>query len=462
MIDSMNSHSFFTHDKRFYRRLFSLTLFIALQNLTATLLGLTDNIMLGSYSQQAMSGAGLANQVHFLLQSLVSGIGEGAVVLGSQHHGAGQREPVRRVAAISLRFALATGAVFAAVGMILPEQLLSLYTADADAIREGASYMRIAAPSYILFSCSSVLTATQRCVENVRIGMIAALSAIAVNITLNFLLIPGRLGFPELGVRGSAVATLCCRAAELIVTVIYVFRIDKKLAMKFRELLAVDRSILRDYVKVAVPVMLTGLNWGLAASVQTAILGHADGGGTTIAANAIAGALFQVLTVGISGLTSASNALTAELVGSGEKQRLRPCIRALQAVFLGTGLVTSLALFLLRPAVLEIYAVSAETHAMANRFLLILSATAIGTAYQSPCLNGILRGGGDTRFSLYCDLISMWLIVLPISALAAFVWRLEPALVFICLKSDQIFKCAVSAIRVHSFRWVKKAVPTQS
>ena len=135
----MTRQPFFTRDRSFYRELFHLTLFIALQNVIVTMVGLVDNIMIGNYSQDAMTGIGLANQIQFLLQMVIGGIAEGTVVLGSQYWGTRRNGPIRRVVSISLRFALVVGAIFMALGLICPEQLLSLLTNEPNAIREGVS-----------------------------------------------------------------------------------------------------------------------------------------------------------------------------------------------------------------------------------------------------------------------------------------------------------------------------------
>ena len=452
----MTRQPFFTRDRSFYRELFHLTLFIALQNVIVTMVGLVDNIMIGNYSQDAMTGIGLANQIQFLLQMVIGGIAEGTVVLGSQYWGTRRNGPIRRVVSISLRFALVVGAIFMALGLICPKQLLSLLTNEPNAIREGVSYIRIMSFSYILFCCGNVLVSAQRSVENVRVAMVGSLCALLVNVVLNYALIYGRFGLPELGARGAAIATLVGRIVEFSVIAAYTLRIDKKLEFRPSDVLHVDPVLLRDYTKVAVPVMLSGLSWGLAMSIQTAILGHIDQNGTAIAANSISNTLFQVITVATYGLSSASGVVTGKAVGRDDRNNLRAYVRTMQVLFICMGLVTSLALFLLRPVVLGAYNITEEAYRMSDQFLLVLCVTVIGTAYQASCLTGIVRGGGNTKFVFYNDLIFMWGIVLPTSLLAAFVWHLNPVIVFCCLKCDQILKCAVAVWEVNSYHWVKK------
>ena len=110
---------------------------------------------------------------------------------------------------------------------------------------------------------------------------------------------------------------------------------------------------------------------------------------------------------------------------------------------------------MIKDFVLGFYSISDEAKTLALHFMTVLSITVVGTAYQMPALTGIVRSGGDTRFVLYNDLIFMWLIVLPSSALCAFVFHLSPLAVFICLKSDQILKCFVAIVKVNRFKWIR-------
>ena len=91
----------------------------------------------------------------------------------------------------------------------------------------------------------------------------------------------------------------------------------------------------------------------------------------------------------------------------------------------------------------------------------MLSVTVVGTAYQMPCLTGMLRGGGDTSFVFKNDMIFMWCIVLPASMVCAFWLRLDPVWVFLCLKSDQILKCGVAAVKIQRFNWVRLLAPAE-
>ena len=212
---------------------------------------------------------------------------------------------------------------------------------------------------------------------------------------------------------------------------------------------------MRDYVRVGTPVMVSNAMWGTAMGIQASILGHL--GGATIAANAIAANIFNIISVAAYGCSGASSVLIGKTIGSGSgMDKIREYVRTMQVVFLCIGACSGAALFLARDAVLSLFSVAGETLALARQFTNVLCITLVGTSYQVACLTGIVRGGGDTRFVLINDFIFMWLIVLPLSALAAFVWNLEPVWVFLCLKCDQVLKCFVAVVKVNSYNWVRR------
>jgi putative MATE family efflux protein len=264
----------FVRDKSFYRSFFSLLVVISLQSLISLGVALVDNMMLGLYNETAMSGAALANQFHFLLQMIVAGIATGIVVLGAQYWGKNDVEPIRHILSVGMKFAILAGIVFFVVSFFFPAQALRLLTNEQAVIDEGVKYMRIMSATSIVFAVSNTLVMSLRSVETAFIGTLMAAVAMIVNIFLNYCLIFGRLGFPELGVRGAAVATLIAWSVQLVIILVYIRFVDKKLKATLLSIFRFDFTYLRDYIKTSLPVILSGSFWGVAMAAQTSILGH--------------------------------------------------------------------------------------------------------------------------------------------------------------------------------------------
>lgn len=441
-------------DKNFYKTFAILTLSLALQNLLTYSVNLADNIMLGQYSQAALNGSSLCNQVQFLLQMLVVGAGEGAVVMGAQYWGKKNLAPIPHIIGCALRFGLALAAVLFAVVLLFPAQLLGLLTTSQSAIEQGVQYFRIICFTYLIFTATNILVASLRSIGIVKIGYMISASTLCINICLNYCLIYGNFGFPELGIRGAAIATLVSRTVELLIVVWYLKFREHTLHLTLRKLLFIDRSYVHDYVHVSLPVLLNQAQWGVAQMVQTGILGHL--GDAAIAANAIAVIVFQVLSVVAYGAASASGIVVGRTIGEGREDFLHPLVRTLQVLFVTIGLISGALIFLARTPILTLYRITPEAHDLAMQFMSVLALTTVGTAYQMACDNGIIRGGGDTSFSAKMNLISMWCIVVPGAALAAFVFELPPVVVFFFLKWDQLYKAIPVVLRLHSWKWVKK------
>ncbi|MCF0120624.1 MAG: polysaccharide biosynthesis C-terminal domain-containing protein, partial [Oscillospiraceae bacterium] len=240
-------------DRRFYRTFFSLTLIIALQQLVAFAVNLADNMMLGRFSEYAMSGASIVNQVQFLLQSIIFGISNGAVVLGSQYWGKQEIDPIKKITGIAVRLSLIVGIIFFILGRFFPEKVLFLLTNDPDVLAEGVKYMRAMSYTYIIYAVSNALVMSMRAAEIAAIGTIMSCITLVINTCLNYVLIFGNFGAPRLGIVGAAAATTVSRIVELVVIFIYALCIDKKLRLTLRDLFSLNSSYFRDYASVALP-----------------------------------------------------------------------------------------------------------------------------------------------------------------------------------------------------------------
>lgn len=443
-------------EKTFYKSFMILALSLALQNLLTYGVNMMDTLMLGRYSQNAMGGVSLCNQIQFLLQMLVVGAGEGAVVMGSQYWGRKKLEPIPHIIGVALRFGGALAVLLFILVFGWPNQILRLLSNDPAVIAEGAKYFSIIRYTYVIFTITNILVASLRSIGVVRIGYMISGSTLVINVCLNYLLIYGNLGFPEMGVRGAACATLIARCVELIIVIWFLKYRENVLNLNLRKLLHIDTSYVRDYMKVSLPVLINQALWGVAQMVQTGILGHL--GGDVTAANAISVQVYQVLSVVCYGAASAAGIVVGRTIGEDNEKKLHPLVTTLQVLFISIGLCSGLAIFLLRGPILAAFGgtLTENAYRLSRQFMLVLAITTVGTSYQMACDNGIIRGGGDTAFSAKMNLVSMWCIIVPFSAMAAFWWKCPPVVVFFLLKWDQLYKAIPVGIRLHSWKWVKK------
>ena len=440
-------------DPAFYKTFFWLTAMMALQNLLSYSVNLADNMMLGRYSETALAGSSIVNQIQYLLQmTSVNGLGAGGVILVSQYWGKGDQTAARRVIALTMKFALGAGVIFFAVCVLAPEWVVGLLTTDAAVAAEAVRYLRIIAFTYLIFPLQASMILCLRGVGITRLGPIVSTTSLLINIVGNYALIYGNWGCPELGIAGAAWASLFARIVECTIVLVYAAR-NSRLRITLRDIVRPDAFFLRDFLKVALPVVGEGFVFGFASIVQIAILGRLAE--PVIAANSIAVTMHQIVTVFAFGTANSSAVMIGQAIGEGRMDLLKPYARTMQLLYLGIGLATSAVLFVSIDFVLGFYKISGETYALAVSMMQILCVTLIGSSYEYPAMCGIIAGGGNTLFAFIMDCVFTVALALPAAALSAFVFGWHPLVTFALLKSDQILKCFPNLIKVNRFRWAR-------
>ena len=361
---------------------------------------------------------------------------------------------MKRIAATAMQAGLLICALLFFLVSMFPVQALRLFTTDEAIIAEGVRYLGIIRFTYLFFAITQILLATLRSVEIVKIAFLLSVQTFFINCGINYVLIYGKFGAPELGVAGAAIGTLVARIVECIVLICYVRKKEKNLRIRFKDYLKFDKVLCVDYIKITAPMLLVQGLWGLNTAMQTVILGHMTA--AAIAANSVASTLFLLVKSIPVGAASTASIMIGKKIGEGDLDVVKNYARVLQKMFVVIGIISGILLFFLRIPVLRLYDLSENTREMANTFLIILSIVAVGMSYQMPTNNGIIRGGGNAMFVVKMDIISIWGIVIPLSLIMAFVVKASPVVVVCCLNADQIFKCVPAFLEANYGKWIRK------
>lgn len=438
----------------FYKSFFSLYIALVLQNVITLSVNLTDNVMLGAYSETALSGAAAVNQIQFVFQQLLNGLGDGVVIFCSQYWGKKQTETMKRISAVAMHAAITVSVLLFILVSLFPSEAVGIFTTDESIIQEGSKYLQVIRFTYLLFAVTQILLATLRSAEIVKIAFRLSVLTFFVNCGLNYLFIFGHFGMPELGIEGAAVGTLAARILEITILIIFIWKRENRLQIRFKDYWKLDKGLCRDYFRVAAPMVVTQGLWGVNTALQTVILGHMTA--AAIAANSAASTLFLLVKSISVGASSSASVIIGKTVGGGDLALVKTYAKRLQKLFLGIGILSAGLLFFLRVPFLSLYDLQPETMEMTNTFLLIFCVVVMGMSYQMPTNNGIIRGGGNAMFVVKMDLISIWLIVIPVSFFMAFVVEASPVVVFCCLNADQIFKCIPAFLKANYGNWIRR------
>lgn len=443
----------FTRDKEFYQKLVVLSIPVALQNLITFLVGFADNLMVSPLGDSVVSGVYMGGQVQTFLQVFTAGIEGTILLLASQYWGRGDKGSVKKIISIGIHFSLGVGLVLMGLCALLPRGIIGIFTNEPAVVSSGTDYIKVVCFSYPFFCVTQALIASMRSVETPLIGMLVSVCSLGINVFLNFGLIQGRMGFPAMGIRGAAVATLVSRMAETTIMAIYVLRVDKKLQLKIKDFFVTDKTLRRDFVRYGLPLVGGQVVWAVNLMGNSIILGHFDQ--TVITGASVANTMNTLGYVTMNGMSNAVGIITGKAVGAGQTEKVKEYARTVQVLFFALGLLTGGTIALLKKPFVSLYGgISAGAAAHALRFMTVLSVSFIGTCYQAACLFGLVKSGGDVNFVFKNDAVFVLGVVLPSAILASFLGA--PAwVVYACLKCDQILKCFVAVVKINRFDWMK-------
>ncbi len=442
-------------DKAFYRSIFRLSVPSAFQSLMTLLVVMADNAMVSFYNTAALGAVSQANSVTAFVTAAITGLASGSIVLISQYWGKKDAERIRRICAVVLVACVAVAALALLAGTLFPRAVLSLVInrSETEATALALEYFPVVCFSLLPFSVTAALVGALKGVEVVKVTLYASVVSLLSNVALNYALIFGNFGFPEMGVRGAAVATVLARCIECCVVCVYAFRVQKALPLRPRDFARHEGWAWRDYVRFGAPVGFTDAQWALVGMCKMVVIGQM--GEPLMGAVAVTDMMLNLGTMFTFALAGGACVVVGKAVGARDYKRVREYSGTIQLMFFLFGFVMAALVFFLRKPFLSLYELAPDVKTLAETMIAICSVTLLGTTYHASCFVGINRGAGDNRFVMMVDLICGWLIVLPMAALAAFVFHWPPAAIYFCTRCDQCFKWIIAFFRLRGNKWIK-------
>ncbi len=440
----------------FYKNLMNIAVPVALQNLILSSINLADVFMIGRLGEAPLAALGLSNQIMFLMILLLFGINSGAGVFVAQFWGEKNIRSIHKVLGVALISALLTSTVFFILTQTVPGFLIRVYSPDTEVIGYGGEYLKIVGWSYIATSLTFVYSIQSRNVERAKIGLYSSIIALLVNVSLNYILIFGKLGFPAMGVRGAATATLIARTMECIFVLGYINYNESPLKSSIGEMLSFDREFLRKYRKTTIPVILNEMLW--AVGITTYSMVYARMSTTAIAVVNIVGSIERITFTGFIGVANATAVMVGKKIGEKREDIAIEYANKLGSISFLLGLGGSLILFLAARPVLGIYDLSDEVFELTLSTMYILCLFLPFKSFNATNVVGILRAGGDTKYCLIMDVAALWMIGVPLAYLGGLKLGYPVYMVFALALSEELLKFFVGVRRVISKKWIKNLV----
>lgn len=454
----------FNSSKPYFKRMVLIAIPIMIQNGVTNFVSMLDNIMVGRVGTLQMTAVSIVNQLIFIFGLCIFGAMSGAGIFTAQFYGKKDKDGVRSTLQYKLVTALILAVLGAVVFTLLGETLISAYlqgegTAEdiAAVMAYAKGYLRIMIIGTIPFALSQAYASTMRETSDRLIPMISTISAVFVNLIFNYFLIFGKLGFPELGVEGAAIATTISRFVELGVLVVWAHTHKNKydfapgLFTKF----TITKSQVWKITKVTIPLLLNETLW--AAGIAILNQCYSIRGLNVVAAINIVSTLTNVFNVAFIAFGHATGIILSQMLGANEKKQAKFAAPKLFAFSMASVVLIAMVMALFAPIFPKIYNTEETVRTLAT-YLILTAALFMPLQAGTNAGYFTLRSGGKTLLTFFFDCGFVWIVNIPLAFILSRFTDLYIVYLYASILATDIFKCILSYILVKKGIWLNSVV----
>lgn len=439
-------------ERNFLRMVCSLAIPVALQSMLQASFSIIDQIMIGQLGSVSVAGIGLAGKFASIYTVMISAIGAVAGIMISQYMGQNNKKEIKRSFYLNLLIALGIAVLFTAFCVGFPEKIMSLYIKDEQTVRAAAGYLNIIAWTFLPVAGTTLLSTMLRCMEKAFFPLYASIAAAILNTGLNYALIFGKFGFPAMGIRGAAIATLIAQLANLGVMVIIILR-NGELLKKSRKEEIISKFHAKQYVEMLFPILICEFMWSLGENVYAAIYGHL--GTQASAAMTLINPIQGLMIGALCGLSQAAGVIIGKKLGNREYEDAYESAKKLILYgFVGSA-VLSVAVIMTSAYYVEIYQVTDSVKALTRQILVAYAFIAPFKVQNMIVGGGIIRSGGKTKYVMLIDLIGTWVFGVPLGLFSAFVLKLPIPYVYFILSLEECVRFGISIVVLRRRKWMQ-------
>lgn len=438
--------------KLFLKDMFRIALPITIQGLLQAALSLIDQIMIGRLGSASIAGVGLGAKFISLFTVTMTAIVTVAGILIAQYCGSRKKKGISDSFFSNLYLALLVALIFMVLSLSLPEQIMSLYSKDAETVGEAVTYLRIMTLGFVPQTVTLMLSALLRNMDAAKIPMIAGGVSVVSNTVLNYLLIFGIGSFPAMGVAGAALATGLSRIIEMLIILGMFLKINKKNKIGLSFCITFEKEFVKKIIQVLAPILCCEFLWSLGENVYAIIYGRI---GTESCAAMTLTYPLQTLAIGaLTGVSAAAGVMIGNLLGKDDKERAYADSKSFVKVTIVTAVIISALIALLGSSYVKMFQVSADTRQLTVYILFAYALVFPAKVINMVLGGGILRSGGKTKYIMAVDMIGTWIFGVPLGLLSAYVLKLPIHYVYFILSLEEYIRVLLCAIIFKSKRWM--------
>ena len=437
----------------FLKMVCNLAIPVALQSMLQSSFSIVDQIMIGQLGSVSVAAVGFAGKFSSIYSVVVAAIGAVAGIMISQYMGQNNKKEIKRSFYLNLLISLGLAIVFTGICILLPEKIMGLYTKDAQTITASAEYLKFIAGTFLPIAGATLLSTLFRCMEKAQLPLYASIAAAVLNTGLNYILIFGKFGFPLMGAKGAAIATLISQLANFSIMLVMLFKHNEFLKKNQEEEIT-SEFYWKQYVAMLFPILICEFMWSLGENVYSGIYGNI---GTKDCAAMTMTSPIQCLMMGaLCGLSQAAGIMVGKSLGRQDYDKAYKDSKRLMKWGFAASILLSVLLILLGRIYTGIYNVEPDVKQTAYA-LLVAFAIVSPVKVQNMILGGgIIRSGGKTKYLMIIDIVGTWGFGVPLGLISAFVFKLPITYVYFILSMEECVRLGISWVVFRRKRWMQK------
>lgn len=443
----------FEKDRQYAKKMLMLALPVAMQSvLQSSILNFADQLMVGQLGSANVAGIGIASKFVSIFSVVISAIASAIAIIISQNIGQNDESDVSEGFWTGVLSALCLGSVFFCSTAFFSKNVMSFYSNDSLTVSVAAGYIKIFSVSFFLMAAATMMMTMLRCLEHTKIIMVSGIVSAVFNVSLNYILIFGKFGIAPMGAKGAAIGTVLGHFVNCTILLVSLCVYCKKEEIKLPFGIMKRKSDWIPFIKMFIPVVAGSLLWSIGDNVYTAIYGHL---GTAVCAAITLMLPLQEVVIGFArGIYSASGVIVSKALGTGDFEKSYKY--SMTNIIYGFLIAVSLSAFLAAISGFypTLFNVESETMELTKAIILIFAIFGPIKFVKMIILNGIIKCGGNTAYAFAVDVGSIWLVGVPATALAAFVFNLPVAWVYFIGMSADLTALFAVFIVMKSKKWM--------
>lgn len=449
------SKNYFWKDKHFIKTMLAVALPVAVQFLISTSINMADTVMISSLGAAEIAAVGLVNQFVFFFMVATFGFCSAGAVFFSQYYGDRDIHQVRRYLSITLQLVTLFSFVFSLVSLLWPSQIMRLLIPDKEVIYYGTGYLKLIALTFVMTGISQAFNTVLRSCNRAYEPLLVSIIAFFTNVFFNYVFIFGKLGAPELGVRGAAVGTIIARLVEIIIlTAFVVFKRPQGQSIRPIELFKIHDKIMGKFFKIAFPIIMAEVFWSLGQLMFSVAYARISKEAT--AAVQLTNTIQNIFFIMVNAINTAAAVLIGQSLGAGDKDYAKTQASYFITITLIIGALSMGVLVLLPDFLMKIYSNLEPGIYQTAKNLLIIRGIFIAFRFLNGMIFvGIFRAGGETKIPLIFELVTMWVLAIPASFIGVLVFNLSVEIIFTIVSLEELVKFFLMLPLYKKNRWLK-------